>query len=216
MSLTRHLPGELRRLLRRGPRNRYEHLVHFVAKAKPRSMLEIGVWRGDRSEQFLQRVPELQDYVGLDLFEEIDSTTYQKESMGKCHPSTLQQVQSRLENAARNGTRIRLIRGRTDVTMPQLVQERPHSFDLIYLDGGHSLETVQNDWDHSLRLLRGTGWIVLDDYYLNDATRGAKPLVDGLLGNPRFRVRFFPVIEDIVEDLQITMVSVQVLSGQPG
>jgi len=212
--------GLLSRLLHPPRRlSRYEHLIELAVKAQPRSLLEIGVWRGDRGEQFLSSIPTLGDYVGLDLFEGMDSQTFTQESMGRCYPTSVAEVETRLLRARRNpSATVRLVRGRTDATMPVLARERPASFDFIYLDGGHSLETVESDWTFSVQLIRPGGIVVFDDYYLNDDTRGAKPLVDRLARDRRYRVRFFPVVEDIVEDLQITMVSVQAASvaGEKG
>jgi hypothetical protein len=200
------------RCLRPRAVSRYDHLLALSEAQKPQSLLEVGVWRGDRGERFLRRLPSLVDYVGLDLFEGMDTSTYVRESMGNCSPTTLEQVQSRLESARRNRkARIHLIPGRTELTMPRLLQERPASFDFIFIDGGHSLETVENDWHHAAGLVRPGGLVVFDDYYPNDSSRGAKRLVDRVVGDPRYRVRFFPMIEDIVEDLQITMVSIQLL-----
>lgn len=201
----------IRRL--RAPRamSRYEHLLRTVTEANPASLLEIGVWRGDRSVQFLQAAPNLVDYVGADLFEQMDSPTFTHESMGNCLPKSMAEVESRLLASRSNpNTQIRLVRGRSDVTLPQLAAERSGRFDFIYIDGGHSLETVANDWEWSRQLIRPGGTVVFDDYYPNDATRGAKVTIDALLRDQRYRVRFFPVIEDIVEDLQITMVKVLV------
>lgn len=204
------------RLGRSAPKTRYSHLGEVVSGINPRRLLEIGVWRGDRAEGFLRRTSALLDYVGADLFESIDAETYEKESMGSCRPTRMADVQQRLEKARINpATSIRLIQGATQQTLPELALERPASFDLIYLDGGHSLETVASDWACSVRLICPGGTIIFDDYYLNDSSRGAKPLVDGLLRDRRFRVRFFPMIEDIVEDLQITMVVVTLLGGFP-
>ncbi len=199
----------LNRLRNPGPRTRYEHLIATVRACQPKSLLEIGVWRGDRGEQFLRAAPSLGDYVGADLFEGMDDATFTRESMGKCFPTSMAQVEARLKAAAQPSTRIRLIRGRTDVTLPMLLLDGKARYDFIYIDGGHSLETVASDWEFSRQLVRPGGTIVFDDYYPNDATRGAKVTIDALLSDSRYRVRFFPVIEDIVEDLQITMVRVE-------
>ena len=63
------------------------------------------------------------------------------------------------------------------------------------------------------QLLSPDGLAVFDDYYPNDSSRGAKSLIDELLHDDRFVVRFFPMIEDGLEDLQITMVAVTRRNG---
>ena len=194
-----------------GPRRltRYEHLLRLFQAEHPRRMIEIGVWRGDRAVQFLTAGERLEWYVGLDLFEAMDEQTFQGERMGGCAPHSLEEVQARLRAATPPGCRLELQKGFTQQTLPPLAARHPGAFDFIYIDGGHSLETIANDWTWAERLLAPGGVVVLDDYYLNNATRGAKPLVERLLGQPTYQVRFFPVIEDIVDGLQITMVSVR-------
>ena len=102
-----------------------------------------------------------------------------------------------------------LVAGPTEKTLQEFVENNTRKFEFIYIDGGHSLETIDSDWRYCEKILSDKGVIVFDDYYLNDVTRGARPLVDSLLSNPAYRVRFFPMIEDIIEDLQITMVTVE-------
>ncbi len=71
------------------------------------------------------------------------------------------------------------------------------------------MQTIASDWGASKQLLKPGGLVVFDDYYLNDATRGAKPLIDKLLADKAYDVRFFPMVEDIIENIQITMVAVR-------
>lgn len=202
--------NKLRRRLSGRVPSRYEHLLWLARQQNPSSLVEIGVWRGDRSVQFLENLPDLNRFVGLDLFEEMQDDTFQAESMGKCFPTTRDAVQARLEAAARGlGASVELLKGPTQETLPELVRRGAEKFDFIYLDGGHSLETIANDWRWSAQLVAPKGVVVFDDYYLNDSTRGAKPLIDSLLRNPHYEVRFFPMNEDIMEHLQITMVSVR-------
>ena len=64
---------------------RYGELLERYSQLKPRRMLEIGVWRGDRSEQFVRLNEKLEHYVGFDLFEEMTDERHDLESMGDCH-----------------------------------------------------------------------------------------------------------------------------------
>jgi hypothetical protein len=189
--------------------SRYAYLLHMFAQKSPLRMIEIGVWRGDRSVQFLQSGPRLEEYVGFDLFEDLSSSLAVSESMGNCHATRFQDVKARIEQA-RHGDRptVELLAGRTDQTLPEFARTHDPVFDFIYIDGGHSIETIQNDWNYSEKLLAPDGLAIFDDYYLNDENRGAKSLIDDLLRDDRFVVRFFPMTEDIIEDIQITMVAV--------
>ncbi|HQM23668.1 MAG TPA: class I SAM-dependent methyltransferase [Kiritimatiellia bacterium] len=190
-------------------RSRYEHMLHLFRQYNPRSMIEIGVWRGDRTIRFLSDGEALKRYVGFDLFEGMTNEKYQYESMGQCVPHSKEAVMKRIRPiAVQRGCSVDLISGKTEETLPGFAKEYAGQYDFIYIDGGHSLETVANDWEFSKRLLAPHGLVIFDDYYLNDDSRGAKPLVDMLLHDRNYRVRFFPMTEDIIEDIQITMVAV--------
>jgi Methyltransferase domain len=193
---------------------RYAHLIELFRRKSPRRMIEIGVWRGDRSVQFIQSGPSLEQYVGFDLFDDLSNSLVVSESMGRCTATQFQEVEARLKQA-QHGSRpsVELVKGRSDQSLPEFARTHGPEFDFIYIDGGHSIETIQNDWTYSERLLSPDGLAVFDDYYPNDSGRGAKSLIDELLHDDRFVVRFFPMIEDGLEDLQITMVGVTRRTG---
>lgn len=191
-------------------RSRYDYLLHLARLHKPVNMIEIGVWCGDRAIRFLNSCFSLKLYVGFDLFEGLTAEKHVKESMGNCNTQRRKDVLQRIKPwADQRRCSIELIAGSTEITLPAFASKNPGQFDFIYIDGGHSLETVANDWFWARKLLSPHGLVVFDDYYLNDDTRGAKPTIDGLLKDPLYRVRFFPIIEDIIDDIQITMVSVR-------
>jgi Methyltransferase domain len=189
--------------------HRYNYLIDLYTRRRPRSLIEIGVWRGERAVQFLQTGVNLERYVGFDLFDDLSSAIATEEKMGLCTATRFEEVQARIQQAQRNGhPKVELIAGRTDETMPEFASRNGPEFDFIYIDGGHSLETIRNDWTYSEKLLAPEGMIVFDDYYPNETSRGAKPMIDELGRNDRFAVRFFPMIEDNLGDVQITMASV--------
>jgi hypothetical protein len=191
-------------------KSRYQCLLELFAQEAPGRMIEIGVWKGDRSVQFLQQGRNLAEYVGFDLFEELTEDVAQSEKMGLCRATQYDQVKERiLQSRAHETPSVEIIKGYTEKTLPEFARRRGPEFDFIFIDGGHSLQTVRNDWEYSMRLLAPNGVIVFDDYLMNDTSRGAKPMVDELLADDRFVVRFFPVIEDIIEGLQITMAAVR-------
>jgi len=189
--------------------SRYGHMLALFRQHNPRNMIEIGVWRGDRTVHFISSGNALKKYVGFDLFEGMNNDKYQQESMGHCVPHAKEMVMARIHPIAiQRGCKVELIAGKTEETLPEFVGQNAGQFDFIYIDGGHSLETVANDWEFSKQLLAPRGLAIFDDYYLNDDSRGAKPLIDALLHDRNYRVRFFPMTENILEDLQITMVAV--------
>jgi predicted O-methyltransferase YrrM len=190
--------------------SRYDYLMSLYINHKPISMIEIGVWRGDRALRFINEGEHLKRYVGFDLFEEMTDEKFQSESMGNCNPHSIQAVRNRIKPIGdKCKCSVQLVAGQTEETLAKFAEENPAQFDFIYIDGGHSLQTIASDWSASKQLLKPGGLVVFDDYYLNDATRGAKPLIDKLLADKVYDVRFFPMVEDIIENIQITMVAVR-------
>ena len=55
---------------------------------------------------------------------------------------------------------VKLYAGYSSVVLPSLTNR----FDLIVIDGGHSYETVKDDFANSLDLLADGGFIFFDDY----------------------------------------------------
>lgn len=197
------------------PPSRYDQLLNLFRARNPVQMIEIGVWRGERSMQFILEGMALRRYIGFDLFEDMTDEKHNAESMGNCIPHSKTAILKKLEPLAeKRQCALQLIAGPTETTLPPFAEVNAHQFDFIYIDGGHSLETVENDWAGAQQLLAPGGVAVFDDYYTNDDSRGAKPLIDRLLHDDRYRIRFFPIIEDIIDDLQITMVAVYPRSTQ--
>lgn len=48
-------------------------------------------------------------------------------------------------------------------TVAHYADEHPHSFDLVFVDGGHSKEIADSDIRHACRLARPRGLVVVDD-----------------------------------------------------
>ena len=140
-------------------RSRYDCLLELFAQKAPRRMIEIGVWKGDRSVQFLERGNDLVEYVGFDLFEDLTEDVAQGEKMGLCRATQYDEIKARiLQSRARDMPSIELIKGYTDKTLPEFARRRGPEFDFIFIDGGHSLETVRNDWEYSSHSSPPTAW----------------------------------------------------------
>jgi hypothetical protein len=188
---------------------RYAELIDRYVGLRVRKMIEVGVWRGDRSSLFLALNPALEDYVGFDLFQDITRDQYAAESMGTCFPEQFDVVLARLHAARSARTTVTLVRGNTHDTLPAFVSSRRERlYDFALIDGGHSVETITNDWQSTERVLTEQGTCIFDDYYLERDDMGAKRLIDGL--DPAVWSReFFGTIDRTVSGNFITMVAVR-------
>jgi len=143
--------------------NRYKKLLDIVREAQPRHVVEIGTWNGKRATEFMA-VTDCY-YTGFDLFEEATKETDEAELNVKNH-NEMVEVAKMIEMAG--FSKFSLIRGDTKETLPKWENE---PFDFAFIDGGHSLKTIQSDFHHIYERIDDGGIIVLDDYY--------KPEVEG-------------------------------------
>ena len=170
----RHLKGKLKSAPRR-----YNQLIDIVSEMKPERIIEIGTWNGDRAIQMHEASPD-SFYYGFDLFEFANDETDQKELNVKKHYHG-QEVALKLHN---HDIQYQLYAGDTKDTLPEFLEKNGEKFaQLIFIDGGHSIETIKSDFEYCSRLIAPGGIIVLDDYYegRDDTDRfGCNFLVDQL------------------------------------
>lgn len=133
---------------------RYEQLLRAVLDLQPRSILEIGTWDGGRALQMLKLSPGA-EYHGFDLFETADAKTDEEEKNVKPHHS-LDAVKARL-----GAYKAHLYRGNTRETL----RDFNVPVDFVWIDGGHSVETIRQDWDNVRRCLLPGAAVFFDDYY---------------------------------------------------
>ena len=118
--------------------------------------------------------PQEVSYYGFDLFENLSSEIMDKELSKQ--PPPMEAVRDEL---IKTGAQVRLYKGDTRKILPEVVSSLP-KMDFIFIDGGHSLETVQNDWNWASRLMDGKTAVVFDDYWPQRTDAGAKPIVDAI------------------------------------
>ena len=155
--------------------NRYQELAKLVEKLNPESILEIGTFDGGRA---LSLCKGGASYVGFDLFEEATIETDKTEKNVKAHHS-MESVSDKLKAA---GIVHSLVGGNTRKTLPAYISETNRRFDFAFIDGGHSIETIQSDWFHVKQLMNPGATVVFDDYYEEIPTDqyGANSVVDKL------------------------------------
>ena len=125
-------------------------------------------------------------YFGFDMFESLTDATFLKE-FALTVPSQ-KDVDKFLQ---RSGCiRRHLFAGNTIETLNENKNKLP-KMDLIFLDGGHSEETVASDWVNVQDLLHAGSVVFFDDY----PNWGIGPVVDAI-DRKKWDVQILP-IEDI-------------------
>jgi predicted O-methyltransferase YrrM len=159
-----HIGFTLRGRLHGGEPRRYRHLLDTIDRYRCRRILEIGTWNGHHAEQMIRAAmrysaPHEVEYYGFDMFEEIDEAKIAAEISKQ--PPPQHEVEARLQGT---GASVQLFKGDTVATLPRAVPTLP-AMDLIFIDGGHSYETLSNDWEHCRRLMHADTVVLFDDFW---------------------------------------------------
>ncbi len=149
---------------------RYNQLIPIIEKNKPKTIVEVGTWNGERAIMMATEALKHQEkvrYFGYDLFEDATDETDARELNVKKH-FTADYVEAKLIAFEKQnpGFCYTLIKGDTRETLeslPKWYEWADVNFEtaLVFIDGGHSIETIQNDYD----ALKHAKVVVIDDFY---------------------------------------------------
>ena len=142
----------------------HSFLNERILRNKCRKIMEIGVANGENARTTItvasRNFPsEEVEYYGFDTFEAEDD-------------SQMKLVRKKLEET---GCQFKLFKGNSVITLPKALKDLP-MMDLIFIDGGHSYETVKSDWENSKALMQDKTAVFFHNY---DFT-GVKRAVDDI------------------------------------
>lgn len=119
----------------------------------------------------------------------------------------MEKVKKKLE---KTGANIFLYKGNTKEILPKVVKELP-KMDFVFIDGGHSLDTIKSDWNNVQKLMHNSTIVIFDDYYHNREDVGCQKIIKGIDKN-FYEVEILP-IKDIFKSklgiLEISFVQVK-------
>jgi len=145
------------------PTKRYSFLLYSVFKNRPKSILEVGVYNGNRAIELIETAKIFNKnitYYGFDLFEEFYN---QKEIINKelsKYPLSTKNIKNKLK-IFKN---VNLIKGNTKKTLPKFIKKKIQ-IDFVFLDGGHSVQTIKSDWSSIKKIITNKSYVIFDDYY---------------------------------------------------
>ena len=139
---------------------------------KPKTLCEIGTHNAKSAVQFIDYCIKFNSdlsYTGYDVFDDVKNNTefHSREINGKgagnfrIAKKSLDHRQNKFKNF-----QYKLIKGYTVNTLTSA------AYDFVYIDGGHSYETVKHDYSK----LKESKLIIFDDYQ----TEGVKLFIDEL------------------------------------
>jgi predicted O-methyltransferase YrrM len=176
-------------------------LLDLVVEHRPKNILEIGVLEGATSRNFCEALTNIHgndfSYTGIDLFgldldlnNEKEFTPVSNKFSNpfkylyfkyilKCNPNSIKSVRHLLKKFTNS---ISLHQGYSEKILLQLDLSNT---DFIFLDGGHSYETVKKDLFILIKKLKKNSIIVCDDYNIFDY--GVKKAVDEIKNKYYFK-----------------------------
>ena len=172
-----------------------EKFLNEVRLKSPKNFLEIGVFHGVTARNVCELLYSIHKfdfkYIGLDLFGEsseninevIPNTKFNNplkriyfEYIVKKDPYSIEAVSDLLKKFKQN---VHLIKGNSNKILKKIDMSK---IDYVFLDGGHTYETVKNDLYYSKPVLDNNGTILCDDYNLSQAP-GVKKAIDEFIYN---------------------------------
>ena len=103
--------------------SRYRHIYYTLLCLRPKTILEIGVFKGIRSFEMISLASDLNSsikYYGFDLFEKISKKKIKLELSKQ--PLSKKEIEEKL-NGIRN-TKVRLISGNTQTTLKKFIKSK--------------------------------------------------------------------------------------------
>ena len=180
-----------------------ETFLKEVFDKKPKSFLEIGVFHGVTARNVCELLYQIHGndfkYVGLDLFEKSDENKFEvipstnfKNPFKKFYhqyitrqdPYSIEAVSNLLKKFK---DQVHLIKGNSNHVVKKMDMSK---IDFVFLDGGHQYNTVVNDLNSCIDVLKFNGSILCDDYNLGSAP-GVKKAIDEFVKNNNFKCKIF-------------------------
>lgn len=183
---------------------RYSYVINCIDECRPRTIADIGVWNGKRSAQIIRRARELSlgvRYYGFDLWEELTDEQWKNIELTSPKQRPSYEDAKRLVQEAAGTDSWTLIKGNTRETLPNA---NLPPIDFAFIDGGHSLETIDSDWKNISRLLHENSIVLFDDYWHGRLDAGCCCLIDSLGSNYNTHILGL----DVVGSLRISMAKV--------
>lgn len=198
--------------------SRYDNLKIALATVlhqgtKHLRFLEVGTYDGIRATDLLKTWLSYgptysAEYHGFDMFELLTPDMSKAELSKSKLPPSEEEVLASMRKHFNTRTKIQLHKGNTRETLAFAAKVLPE-MNLIYVDGGHSLETIASDWENVRQLMMHGTQVLFDDYYENRTDYGCKTLIDELKARKVYKVDLLDPVDKIEQNgLEIRMAKV--------
>jgi len=180
---------------------RYRNLLEQIDLHKPRFILEFGTWQGRTAVKMVKQALKYRDdvhYFGIDLFEFLTVEQANWENMTKrfaTRKETYEYLQKEIPG------RHSIFTGYSHVVFPTMKENEikkyhfTNTVDFIFIDGGHSLETITRDWMCAESVMGKNSVVIFDDYYEEIDDIGCRGFIDFALDRELFNVQLLDPVD---------------------
>lgn len=154
----------------------FDIIKEIIGNSKPANIGEIGTHRGSTAKQLINTYSPLVEnftYTGYDVFDyAVNNVEFNKSERNGKNGAQYDKVFNSLERIKRkskHNIEIILHKGFTTETLTS-----PQIFDFVYIDGGHSYDTVKHDYS----MVKDSKLIVFDDFKIAGVNKFVKELME--------------------------------------
>lgn len=201
-----------------GFNGRYSNLLKQISKRQPRTLMEVGTWNGVHGSRMLKYARQYKKnaiYYGFDLFEDMTPETAHKELNPKKVITRQDVVKQFAEEGFILNVDYHLIQGVTKETLPRFIassRSLKEVMDFIFIDGGHSLETIAEDLENCSKVADKDTCFLMDDYYSNREDFGAKAVIEFYTANEGYTFKLLEPMDEVdnpeLGKLQVNIIKV--------
>ncbi len=148
-----------------------EILVKLINKYNPKTVVEVGVYRGDTALAVKNNCNSIEEYNMVDRWEQ-----YFGKGAGKMGPSDQNTWEDNYKEVIRkfkNVPNFKINRTSSLEGSEKFKKERK-KFDLVFIDGDHSYEAVREDIEAWFPLVSANGILCGDDAYQGQVMKAVK------------------------------------------
>ena len=172
-----------------------------ILNSKPKNFLEIGIFQGVTARNVCELLYKTHNnsfkYIGIDKFdldkkennEFIPSIHFKNplkqfyyRYITKENPYSLKSVKNLLKKFDKN---VFIFKGDSKIVLPKIDL---NEIDYVFLDGGHSYDTVKSDLNNCKVVVENNGVILCDDYDLSYAP-GVKKAIDEFVTKEQYDIK---------------------------
>ena len=192
-------------------KNRYGYLPKLIQQQKCHTIMEIGTKSGRSARNMITAALQHTQnhdvfYYGFDLWEQMTEQLFHYEFSKWPPAKTI--VEKEL---TKMGIQVQLYQGDTKQTLSAFRKTKYRTPDFIFIDGGHSIETIESDWHHISHIMGPKTIVIFDDYYVmhnkKQPQKGCNFTIDSL-NQTKWNVQHLPHF-DTFADRRIYFVQVE-------